>query len=152
MTQVFINDFNRFYDMLIKQIDDCSDELWLSDDGKFPYWWHIMHTVACTELYAGTEPWKTPYTMPVVMFAEKVAKAPTRAEMKAIVLAVRPDALAYINSVRPEDFMKLNQKLTDRLKREVTELGNLVAIIRHMCYHIGCCDSMLRSKGGEGVY
>ena len=28
----------------------------------------------------------------------------------------------------------------------------LMAMIRHMCYHIGCCDAFLRDRTGRGVY
>jgi hypothetical protein len=151
MIQTFLNDFNRFYDMLIQQVDTCPDEIWTLHEGGYVYWEQILHTVGITELYAGSQG-LTPYDMDVLMFRKQPERVLSRAEMKTLMLNIRPLATDYINSLTPVMLMEMNQPLTARLKRDVTHLSNLIAMVRHMCYHIGCCDTVLRSHGIAGVY
>jgi hypothetical protein len=154
MIQIFINEFERFYDLLIKQIEICPAELWTASDGEYPYWQHILHTVGITELYAAdiSIEQKTPYGMPVLMFAEEPERVMSQDELKGLAIEIHELALTYMKGVYPDQFMEINQRLTKRLNREVTELSNLIAMIRHLCYHIGCCDTILRTHGVKGVY
>ncbi|MDR2884497.1 MAG: DinB family protein [Deferribacteraceae bacterium] len=154
MVQVFINDFERFCGMLINQVDLCSDEVWTATDGKYPYWWHIMHSIAFTEIYSADADatTKIPYSMPEIMYSKEPENVLSKEGLIAIILDIRETARAYMKGMTDERFTEVNHKLSKLYGKETTQLGALIAILRHMCYHIGCCDTILRMHGIKGVY
>ena len=151
----FRDDFDRFYDMLLTQIEICPDELWAVQEGGYPYWQQILHAVAITELYAlpeGTAPRQKRYSMSVAMLSEATEDIMGKAELKALAEDVRQSVYTFLEGMTAEKLMAVNEKTTRLLKKETLYMNTLIALVRHLSYHIGCCDTILRYHGMKGVY
>ena len=148
-------EFDRFHDLLVQQIDACPDEAaWVEKTGRFAYWWHILHALALIEVYAlpPGEPSRQTYCSPEVVFAKtEPERAVTREEMRAFAADMKELAHAFFASQNESTLALTNSPMSEGLGRECTNLNALVGMVRHYCYHIGCLDSLLRSRGIPGV-
>ena len=155
IVKCFRDDFDRFYDMLLAQIDLCPDAVWTSEESGYPYWQQILHAVAMTELYSlpeGASPRQKRYSMQVAMLSEETDDHMSKAELRYLAEDVRQGVYTFMDGMTAEKLTSLNQKLTRILKRDTLYLNTLIALVRHLTYHIGCCDAVLRSHGIKGVY
>lgn len=148
------DDFDRFYDMLIKQIDVCPDDVWISKEGGYFYWQQILHNICVTEMFSvkDGDSFKPKYSMPVIMLSEEQLDHINKDELKALALEVREKACDYFNSLKPEKLLEVHPVFTETMKRETNYLSVLISIVRHLTYHIGCLDTVLRNHGVKGVY
>ena len=152
--QTFKNDFDRFYDMLIMQIDVCPDNLWTAKEGGYFYWQQVLHAIGVTEMYTvkDGDKFSPKYGMPVIMLSEEPADYLSKDELRELALDVREKVYDYLNSLKPEQLLTLHPFFTKALKKDTNYLAMLIALVRHLCYHIGCLDSVLRNNGLKGVY
>lgn len=154
--ETFKQEFDRFHDVLLRQIDACpSDEAWLEKTGKFAYWWHFMHVLAVVEFYAlplGAPRRQTFFSPEVVMFKAEPERAMTRDEVRSLAAAMREVAYAYFATQTEKTLMAKNEGASAALKKDFTNLSALIGLIRHYNYHVGCIDSLLRARGIPGIY
>lgn len=151
----FKKEFDRFHDILVKQIDACpSEEAWAEKTGRFPYWWHILHALALIEVYAlpaGAPSRQTCCPRDVAFAKAEAEKSPTREEIRSLATVMKELAYEFFASQNLQTLTAPNENMTKTLGRECTNLNALIGMIRHYTYHIGCVDSLLRARGIPGL-
>lgn len=152
--QCFRDEFDRFFDLLEKQIENCPDDLWISKAGGYLVWQQFFHSLACTLLFAGSEDVFTSlgYSPQVIMLTHEANKAMTREQMQALAPKARQKAHAFFDGQSVATLTEKNEGLSKGLGREMTNQNAAIALIRHNCYHLGACDAVLRDNGLPGVY
>ena len=154
--ETFRQEFDRFHDLLLQQIDACpSEEVWLSKTGVIAYWQHLMHAFAIVELYAlppGSPPRQTAYSQDEVRFGKEPHRALSRDETKALGASMKQLAREYLDSQSVTTLAEKNEGMSLSMGRDCTNIQALIGLIRHYNYHLGCLDSILRLHGIPGVY
>ncbi len=154
--QCFRADFDRFYDMMEKQLASVPDDLWLETAGGFPVWQQYMHTFASIEFYATREEgqaWKDiPWTGEELMLCSVPATPMTKAEVLTLASRMRECAYAFMEGMTVADLTRPHPGMMSHFKRLMTDQNALLAMIRHTCYHLGAIDAILRQRGLPGSY
>ena len=151
----FQAEFERFFAMVEKQIEVCPDELWEKKAGGWPFWQQIFHNLACIEIYAlpeGSASQQTMYSKQVAMLSEQPAKPMSKAAMKDFAATMRKVADQFFATMSAETLTAKHAAMSKLLNRDMANQNALIAMVRHTCYHLGCCDSVLRDHGIPGVY
>lgn len=155
IVQGFKDEFKRFIGLQKKQIADCPEDVWQKKAGGYYFWQQQLHSLGCISLFVlpeGEPEPVLPFPRAVVMLSEEPQGLMTKGDMLA--LADRMAALANtVMSAMPDaDLPKKNERMSKSLGRDCTNQSALMALVRHCCYHLGCCDSVLRDHGLPGVY
>ena len=148
------SEFERFLGLLEKQIEICPEELWSRKIGEYPFSQHVLHSLACTFLYAARSgrPFEgLPYDPQVMMMAIPSGEI-KKEEMKALAAEARTAALSFMAAQGPETLGLRHEVVSQALGRERSVNDALLSMIRHICYHLGCCDTVLREHGLPGVH
>ena len=151
----FKDEFDRFFGMLEKQIDVCPAELWNKKTGGYVFWQQLFHTIACVEMCAlpeGEPSRQTRYEREVIMFSSTPEQGMTQEEMRDLAATMKTLAHAYIEGQTVATLTERNARMSKTLGKELTNQHALIGLIRHVCYHLGCCDAALRDHGVAGVY
>ena len=149
------DEFERFHDLLTKQIDICPEELWTKKVGGYIYWQQLFHVFACIEIYAlpdGQVSSQTLYPPEVVMFSQEPEVHMTKQQLKDFASKMKKMAVSFIESMSMDKLLLENSSMSKRLKSPKTNQNALIALIRHANYHLGSCDAILRQHGIPGVY
>ena len=153
----FRNDFDRFWDLMEKQIDVCPDDLWTQKVGGYIYWQQIFHSILCVEFFsicqADSEPvLQKKYPLDVAMLKTVPDMVISKQEMHDLAKQAKAIAHNFMEKLTVENLTEPQVQMSNRMKREQTMQNALIALIRHCTYHLGCCDAVLRQHGLEGVY
>lgn len=151
----FKEEFNRFFTLLEQQMDLCPDDLWNQKAGGFIFWQQHLHTLSCTFLYSMPDGGffeSLPYKPGVLMLSEEPDFTLTKDEMRGWAQKAKSAAHEFIDRQTVSSLTGRHQLMSSLLKRELTNQSALIALIRHLCYHLGCCDTALRDRGLGGVY
>ena len=151
----FREEFDRFHGLLEQHIDRCPEDLWEARAGGYPYWQQLLHAFACVELYAlpeGEPSRQTRYPRAVVMLSDVPESAMTRDEMRALAADMKTLAHAFMDGQSAATLTARHEPLCRFFGREITQQFALLGLVRHACYHLGCCDAILRERGLPGVY
>jgi len=151
----FKDEFEKFHDLLIKQIDVCPNELWTKKVGGYIYWQQLFHAFACIELFAlpdGQASLQTQYKREVVLLSQEPETHMTKEQLKDFAATMKNLALSFIASMNADKLHLEHAGMSKRLKTSKTNQHALIALIRHANYHLGCCDAELRRHGIPGVY
>ncbi len=153
--ECFRNEFDRFFDLMKKQVAICPDELWNTKEGGYVFWQQIFHTAACVEIYAlpeGNPSQQTMYSREVVMLSSEAPNPMSKEELLAFLDKMQHLAHSFMEEMTQSKLTERNEKLSKILGKNMTNQNALIALIRHTCYHLGCCDTVLRVNGLPGVY
>ena len=151
----FQAEFERFFALVEKQIEICPDELWGKKVGGWPFWQQVFHNLACIEIYAlpeGAVSHQTMYGKKVAMLSEETETAMTKAAMKDFATGMCKTANRFFASMSSDRLTTKHAVMSKLLNRDMSNQNALMAMIRHTCYHLGCCDALLRQHGVPGVY
>lgn len=150
----FRAEFDRFFDLLEKQIETCPDDLWTRKAGGFVVWQQFFHSLACILLFAGSEDVFTSlgYSPQVMMLSGESDKVMSREEMRTLAQKAKQKAHAFFDGQSTATLTEKNEGLSKGLGRDMTNQTAAIALIRHNCYHLGGCDAVLRDNGLPGVY
>ncbi|SHN62694.1 hypothetical protein [Desulfovibrio litoralis] len=151
----FKDDFKRFFNLLETQIIIIPDSLWNKTLGGYPLWQQFFHTLACIELYAlpDNQPSEqTFHTKEIVMLSGITNDIINKEDMLIFAQKMKKQALNFIEDMSLEKLTKKHNRTSTALKKECTNQYALIGLIRHICYHLGCCDALLRENGIKGVY
>ncbi|MBN1696559.1 MAG: DinB family protein [Spirochaetales bacterium] len=129
--------------MLESFIEICPDELWYETRGGFPFWQQLLHT------YSGIHYWmrsteKADDPFPGKILYPELDNIPedtiSKTEMTDYAKVIRKKCGVY--------FKNLPHRLFDAsiVDRERTNLDVVLMLIRHIQYHVGGCDSILRGE------
>ncbi|MDR2891547.1 MAG: DinB family protein [Deltaproteobacteria bacterium] len=150
----FREEFDRFWGLMEQQIEVCPDEIWNRKESGWVFWQQHYHTAACVELFALPEgrPSAIKLEREVWMLVKEPQSAVSKQEMLDLFKAMRALAYEYMEASNTANLAEVDPVLSKRFGREVTRLFALMGLIRHCCYHLGCCDSIFRNNGMKGVY
>jgi len=151
----FQADFERFFAFLEKQIEICPDALWAKKAGGWPFWQQIFHSLACFEIYAlpaGVASQQTLYSEKVAMLSEEAATSMSKRAMQDFAAKMHRVAERFFASMSADMLTAKHDAMSKLLNRDMTNQNALIALVRHTCYHLGCCDTILREHGIPGVY
>lgn len=151
----FKDEFDRFYELLEKQIEICPPELWTKKAGGYIFWQQIYHTISCVELFSFPEhdPNRPSKFCPeVAMFIKEPENAISKRELQELATEMKILAHSFMNTLNLNSLTLPHQNMSVVLGKELSIQNALIASIRHTCYHLGCCDAILREHGLKGVY
>ena len=152
--QSFKNDFDCFWGLMLKQIEVCPDELWNRRVGGWIFWQQVMHSIACVELFVLPEgqAGENRFSRDDMLLLRDSDERPSKAELLEMAGKMKELADSYIDNTTSAQLGDIEPGMTRRLGRESTRQNAIMALIRHCCYHLGCCDAILRENGIPGVY
>ena len=151
----FKEEFERFHNLLLKQIEVCPDSLWTEKTGGYVYWQQLFHAFASIEIYAlpdGQASLQIQYPPEVVMLSQEPERHLDKQQLKEFAAKMKILADAFIDSMSADKLPLEHTVMSKRLKAPKTNQNALIGLIRHACYHLGCCDAILRQHGIPGVY
>lgn len=153
--QCFKEEFDRFHDLLVKQMPLFPTELWTRKSGGYPVWQQYFHTMFCIELYAmpaSGAPLRHPFDREVALLVKIPETSMSVEEMLELSETMKALAHSYMDGLSADDLAKPHLKLSQLLGGVKTHQNALIGLVRHHCYHLGCCDSILRDNGIPGAY
>lgn len=153
--ECFKNDFDRFWGLFVKQINLCPKELWAKKTGGYIFWQQQLHIVACTFLFAqpqGPGLKSVPYKPEILMLSEAADFDLEKEELLRLAQEALSAAHEFMGRQTVATLTLKHELMTNLLGREMTNQTALIALIRHLCYHLGSCDAALRDEGLAGVY
>jgi hypothetical protein len=152
--QGFQEDFDRYFDKLKELVEVCPDVLWEKDAGGYLFWQHVFHVLYYTEVYAlpeGLPTEKTRFSREVAALSERPQEHMTKPEALALIATMKAVGDTCMASLSVEDLAKPNLRMTRVYGRPRNTIHGLLALVKHVAYHLGCCDSILRQNGLKGV-
>lgn len=153
--ECFKGEFDRFFGLMKKQIQICPDDLWNKKEGGYIFWQQLFHSIACVEIYALPEDQpsqQTMYSREVVMLAVEAPTPMSKEDLLVFADKMEKTAHDFISDMTQETLTERNERMSKALGKDMIKLNALIALVRHTCYHLGCCDAILRSHGTAGVY
>ena len=147
--------YEKGFDFLFRQIDECTDEVWNAATGNFHYWQHIYHAFACVDFFilppgGGID--AGPYSFEVVMFREAPENAPSREVIREYGKRKKAAADAWIDGLKDADLPLRHEGFSSRKNADLSNATVLSNLATHNYYHFGCNDSILREHGFPGLY
>jgi len=155
VVQCFADEFERFHNFLLQQIEVCPQEVWQSKNGGYYFWQEQVHAFYCVQLYAlpdGQAEDDFGIGRNAALLREEYPKAISKQEVLEIAGKMKAMAYAFMEKITQADLLRPHPVLTRFLGKDRTNVAALIAMVRHYNYHLGCCDSVLRSYGLPGVY
>lgn len=135
--------------MLRRVVERCPDDaLWLDDSGDYPLWQQVYHAVFFVDFWL-REDYTTPgwQTRTFDKSLEVDLGKPSgdhlgRAEMLEYIDCVTEKVRRYCAAL---DDSRLDQPITSR--SELAYIDALLLQVRHVMYHVGNCNRMLKQAG-----
>lgn len=155
MIQCFKDEYDRFAGLMEQQITMCPEAVWMRKAGGWPFWQQIFHTVMLSEFYAlaeGLPSAQDRFSPEVVMLSQEPDGCMTKEEMLALSGRMKALVHEFMGGLTVEDLTREHPRLSKVFGRSVSNQFALIGAIRHYCYHLGCCDAILRDNGLKGVY
>lgn len=136
-------------DMIDRLIAVTPDRLWREKRGGFVYWQQIFHALTGSIFWLRSEPGPFVEPYPGRGLHPELDGSPaddlSPAQLADLAAEVRREAETF--------FSRLGERLLDPspLHNPITSLDVLFMQLRHLQYHIGCCNGVLRQEGAEAV-
>lgn len=142
--------FFMSFSMMEKMIEQCPEDVWNMKAGGFVFWQQIVHALSGSNFWMRQD--SSNFTEP---FAERKIYPELDADPEGYV--TRDEMTAYKKKVKAicESFFdgKDDEWLMfpSWVYVKLTNLDVLLMQIRHLQYHVGHCNSILRDRGLEAV-
>ncbi len=144
-TQFFLS-----FSMLENLIEECPDKVWNIKAGGFVFWQQILHTLTGTNFWMRQT--ESNFTEP---FSER--KVYPELDNEPIGNVTREEMLEYKELVK-NLCIKFFEKKDDvwlleysHIYDKISNMDVVIGQIRHIQYHIGHCNSILRERGLKAV-
>lgn len=133
-------------------IDACPSELWTERKGLFPFWQQLYHALYWTDYNIQESnngekifSWKTEKKITHELDAEKtnLAEYLTKDELSTYIQAFIKKKDSFFNKMSDAELLR---PISYR-KDGYTYLDLITNQIRHIMYHVGHCDCILRENG-----
>jgi len=142
--------FDLSFAMLEKMIDQCPNDLWNEKKGGFIFWQQLLHA------FTGVNFWlRENNTKFIEPFSDK--KVYPELDNDPEVNLTKDDLSDYKNKIKAicesffqdkdDNWLNSNSIIYDKIKN----LDIIFMQIRHMQYHVGHCNSILRENHREAV-
>ncbi|HSP47819.1 MAG TPA: DinB family protein [Clostridiaceae bacterium] len=145
--------FNLSFSMLEQLLETCPDDLWNQKRSGFIYWQQLLHALTGIGFWFRDRKvdFKEPFAGRKVYpeLDHEPEESLDKAEIKAYKEEVKEIIEAFFADKNDE---WLGQPCA--IFRKITNLDVILMEIRHILYHVGHCDSILRDSGlnaGEWV-
>ena len=151
----FKEEYARFHNLLVKQIEVCPDELWTEKVGGYVYWQQLFHVFASTEIFAlpdGQASMQTLCPPEIAMLSKQPEMHLSKEQLKDFAAKMKILADSFFDSMSVDKLTLEHATMSKRMKAPKTNQNALMGLIRHANYHLGCCDAILRQHGIAGVY
>lgn len=138
------------FKMLNNLIDQTPPEIWDKKAGGYIYWQQIVHALTGSLFWLRTsdEGFKEPYAeLNIYPELEKDAENDlSKEQLKDLLQDVEKLAVQLFNELD-------DQRLTEKsfVYNKTTNLHVIIGQIRHLQYHIGHCESILREEGVTAI-
>ncbi|MDP4143568.1 MAG: DinB family protein [Bacillota bacterium] len=142
--------FNLSFSMLERIIYQCPADLWNEKNGGFVFWQQLLHTLTAVDFWMRKASGK--FTEP---FANKRVYPELDKDPEDNLS--REQLIGYMNKVKEvyevffenkdDEWLCNNSVVHDKIKN----IDIIFMQIRHIQYHVGHCNSILRDKGREAV-
>ena len=156
LIQCFKSEFDRFFELLKKQVEVCPQDLWTKKVGGYIFWQQQLHAVMCVGLIYVEEnddiAAEVGFSREVIMLSAEPSEEMSKEGLFILVEKVHKLAHTFMSSINDADLTKKHTVMSKTLGREMSNQNALIAMTRHCCYHLGCCDAILREHGIKGVY
>lgn len=136
------------YDMIENLIEDTPDSIWGLKKGGYIYWQQLLHAICGSLYWLRTDP--DNFTEPFIELNvyPELEKDPENQLSKEQLLRLLNDAKDVASYFF--DHYDSKQLLLDSvLVHAVSGLDIVFIQIRHLMYHIGHCEAILRESGSE---
>ncbi len=151
----FKDEFDRFLGLMELQIDRCPEDLWLKKCGDYPFSQQVLHTLACSLMFSARQGEAfegLPYSRAEIMLTADPAREISKDELRGRIPRARSSAHDFLDSLTISDLMARHAVSSAAMGSERTNFQAVLGLIRHICYHLGCCDAALRYNGVKGVH
>jgi len=156
MLKIIKRQFEISYQMLLEMVEACPEDLWTKINGGFPFWQQLYHTAYwidfwLREAYDGSE------------FRSMIFDGSISFELNREVKTFK----SYLTKEQLKEYLmkihlkteRIFEKLNDEMlmtpiipgKDDYTYSDVILEQVRHIMYHVGHCNSILRSKGLPAV-
>ncbi len=140
------NEYHALIQMLQKEINLCSDDLWNKEIDEPPFWQQVYHTIYYLDFYLGDNSKKRPERFTVKEnLNEKMEETLSKQEL-----------LKYLADIEKKCDIVLENMTTKKLEGKnsyfwtgPTLAHRLIYNIRHSQHHIGRLNSILRRHMGD---
>lgn len=150
MLEIAKTQFDLSFSMLEKIIDKCPDDLWAAKKGGFVFWQQLLHAFTGINFWLRTNNDK--FREP---FEDK--KVYPELEQEPENQLTKDDLTEYKNFVK-EITKIFFQGKDDKwlvegsiIYNKITNLDVIFMQVRHIQYHVGHCNSILRENNREAV-
>lgn len=154
VAKAFQYDFDRFFTLMIKQVDVCPDDLWAKKAGGYFVWQQIFHAFFCIQFFTGKNEAapKSPCSPDVAMLSAEPDGMLTKDDVRIYASEIKKVADNYINSVNLNNIADDIEGWSAIPGQKRNNLTGLIGLVRHLSYHLGCVDSIFRDHNIAGVY
>lgn len=142
--------FEPSLQMLFKQIEYCPDDKWLDVNGGFPFWQQVYHALQSVDYWF----WNGPGNYVLPDFNHKDVSSELGEASKDYLS--KEELIQYYEDVyvRADSFfLSYKESMLKRncMDRNLTNADVILMQIRHIQYHVGHCNSILRQYGLKAV-
>ena len=144
-TQFFLS-----FSMLESLIEQCPEDIWNIKAGGFVFWQQILHTLTGTNFWMRkpgdkfTEPFSERKVYPE-LDNEPIGNV-TREEMLEYKVQVKILCTQFFEN-KDDVWILGNSHIFDK----ISNMDIVIGQIRHIQYHVGHCNSILRERGLKAV-
>jgi len=148
--EIFKNHFYNSLTMLEKTIDQCPDNMWYKKHGGFPIWQQILH--AAESIYywmrINDEEYILPFEGKKVYYElnQQPVDILTKKEIEDFFNIIKFRCNDFFTSLRSIDILNKS-----KIEKSLTFLDIILLQIRHIQYHVGHINSILRENDLEPV-
>ena len=140
------NEYHALIQMLHREIDICSDDLWNKEIDEPPFWQQVYHTIYYLDFYLGDNPKIRPARFTVKEnLKEKMEEAISKRDLKK-----------YLTIVKKKCDQVLENLTADKLEGKNSYFWTGPTLAHRMIYnirnpqdHIGRLNSILRRNVGD---
>jgi len=151
ITESFKSTFDRGWGFLMQVIEVCPDDLWVKKSGGYFFWQQLFHHFALMDFFIMPKDGVIE-NYNVVMLKTEPQFTMSKEEVKNFAAKMKEKTDKWIDSLDDESLLPVHEGLSARRGYTVTYATALSALIAHIYYHIGACDSILRENGLKGVW
>ena len=150
ITDVCKKQFFMSFEMLAKLPEYCPDELWYKKKSGVAFWYILYHVLSGVRYWMRLKPGELRNPFPGKNLYPDFEKEPEQTLSKE-------EINQYIESVKIacEDFFNImtNTQLQDKsfLTDSFTNLDIILLLMRHIQYHVGQCNTILKENNQKTV-
>lgn len=142
--------FDLSYDMLKKMILKCPDDLWNEKNGGFIFFQQLLHAISGVNYWMRAENKEFIEPFNDRKLYPELDNDPEGRLSKAELLEYAENIEKLYEDFfenKNDEWLKKNSVILDK----ISNMDVIFMIMRHIQYHVGHCDSILRDKGREAV-